>query len=142
MLTVRNRTALPTSWLEQLVDQVRPEGLAGDYAIEFLPDSMPHGIADAHLRRVRVYVAGDPPPGHAYLKRRTIKLHSAAEACVFVLAHELRHCWQHESGRRMREDPKERDADAWAARVLRRWRETPRPGGRCGFTLAWSAPRT
>jgi hypothetical protein len=124
VLTVRNRTALPTAWLRQLVYQVRPEGLAGDYLVEFLPAELPHGLADPHLRLVRVYLGGEQhlQSGLAFRWRNRITARTMAEAAVYMTAHELRHLWQHEQGLRMRTEPKERDADAYAARALRRYR--------------------
>jgi hypothetical protein len=128
VLAVRNRTGHSTAWLEQLVAFADP-GLTRDWRIEFLPAAMPHGmcdghlgLCDGHLLRVLVGMPGDPPAGYHYLARKAIRLRTGAEACVFVLAHELRHCWQHEQALRMRDVPKERDADAYGARVLRRWR--------------------
>ena len=125
MLAVRNRSALDTAWLEQLVDYCDP-GLTRDWLIEFLPAELPHGLADPHRRLALVYLAGDPPPWCVYLQRNAIKLRTGAEACVFVLAHELRHCWQHEHGIRLRTEPLERDADAYAARALRAYRRRGR----------------
>jgi len=121
---IRNATALPTSWLEQLVELVKPEGLAGEYTIYFAPDDLPHGFADPHLRLVRIFLGGEQhlQRGYAFTWRRMITARTMAEAAVYLVAHELRHLWQYESGRRMRDDQKERDADAYAARCLRRYR--------------------
>lgn len=127
---MRNRSALPTSWLEQLVEFCNP-GLRSDWRIEFLPADLPQGLADPHLRRALVYVAGDPPHCCVYLHRRAIKLRTGAEACAFVLAHELRHCWQHEQGWRLRTEPGERDADAYGARCLRAYRRRGRALSPC-----------
>lgn len=58
-------------------------------------------------------------------------LANKTEALVYVAAHELRHLWQYRvpRGRRVwgaRGRMSERDADAYAIRMLRRWRrETP-----------------
>lgn len=64
-------------------------------------------------------------PGRGYLPQPWLA--SQEEALVFVLAHELRHLWQHRvpKGRRVwgaRGQFSERDADAYAIRMLRRWR--------------------
>ena len=122
---------------------MQPKELVGDYLIEFLPDTLPHGVADPHLMLARVYVAGDPPAGTAYLKRRAILMRTSAEALVYVLAHELRHLEQHERMRPTRNVPKERDADAYAAHCLRRWRRLqPLREGRLTPPLrASSSPR-
>jgi len=115
---------------------VRPEGLAGDYLIEFLPDYLPHGLADPHLRRVRIYLGGDQhlQRGFVFAWRKQIRARTMAEACVYVLAHELRHLYQAEAGMRMRNDPKERDADAYAVRCLRRWRQIRAGAGPLALT--------
>jgi hypothetical protein len=56
-----------------------------------------------------------------------VRAFSNIEAVVFLVAHELRHVWQGriKKGRRVwgaRGQYSERDADAYALRVLRRWR--------------------
>ncbi len=123
--------------LEQLVELVKPEGLAGDYLIEFLQDDLPHGLADPHLRLVRVYLGGeqDLQRGLAFTWRNRITARTMAEAAVYVTAHELRHLYQAEAGMRLRNEPKERDADAYAARCLRRWRRLSRAGAGPGPTI-------
>jgi hypothetical protein len=132
VLAVRNRSALPTSWLEEMVAFADP-GLTRDWRIEFLPAELPHGLADPHRRLALVYVAGDPPHWCVYLQRKAIKLRSGAEACVFVTGHELRHLWQHEQGMRLRVEPLERDADAFAAWRLRAYRRTGRTIARAAY---------
>lgn len=66
-----------------------------------------------------------PGPGNGYLPRPA--LGNQIEAFVYVLAHELRHLWQARvpRGRRVwgaRSQFSERDADAYALRMLRAWR--------------------
>lgn len=56
--------------------------------------------------------------------------HTRIESLVIVLAHELRHLWHHRvpRGRRVwgaRGQYSERDADAYALRMLRAWRRRP-----------------
>ena len=105
---------------------MRPEGLAGDYLVEFLPDDLPHGLADPHLHLVRVYLGGEQhlQSGLAFRWRNRITARTMAEAAVYMTAHELRHLWQHEQGLRMRVEPLERHADAFAAWRLRAYRRT------------------
>jgi hypothetical protein len=126
-----------------LVDQVRPEGLAGNYLVEFLPDTWHHGFAYPERRAARVWVARKSayPLRIARPRRRRpgvqptgpspITLHSIEEAVLFVTAHELRHLWQAEHGRLIAPGVRyldERDANAYAARALRRYRRNPLMG--------------
>ena len=58
-----------------------------------------------------------------------VDLYSRIEALVLVTAHELRHLWQaqHPKGWRVwgsRGQYSERDADAYAIRMLRAWRRS------------------
>jgi hypothetical protein len=78
---------------------------------------------------LRVYLGGGEhlQRGLAFTWRNKITCRTMAETAVYLVAHELRHLWQYESGRPMRNDPKERDADAYAARCLRRWRRRHAP---------------
>jgi hypothetical protein len=137
VLAVRNRSALDTAWLEQLVDVVRPEGLAGDYLVEFLLDVQHHGFAYPERRTLRVWIARECtyPLGIDRPRRRRagpqpsgpspIVLRSLEEAVLFVAAHELRHLWQAEHGRLIAPGVRyldERDANAYGARALRRHR--------------------
>ena len=153
MISIRNLTALDTAWLEQLVELVKPEGLAGEYTIYFAPDDLPHGLADPHLRLVRVYLGGEQhlQRGLAFTWRNRITCHTMAETAVYLVAHELRHLWQWENGG----VPKERDADAYAARALRRARRglelrgdlahtcpVPRPGAAQAAAAAAGATST
>lgn len=77
----------------------------------------PHLGATSRDRRKR--------SGRGYLGRP--HLASQLEALVYIMAHELRHLWQRRvpKGRRVwgsRGQYSERDADAYAIRMLRRWR--------------------
>ena len=130
---------------------MRPEGLAGDYLIEFLPDVQHHGFAYAERRTLRVWIAreADYPLGVDRPRRRRpgaqptgpspILLHSIEEAVLFVTAHELRHLWQAEHGRLIAPGVRyldERDANAYACRVLRRWRQLHAGAGPLALTPA------
>lgn len=123
---------------------MKPEGLVGE--VEFLPDpgDQHHGFAYPERRMVRVWIARRAryPLGIERPRRRRagpqpsgpspIVLRSLEEAVLFVTAHELRHLWQAEHGRFIAPGIRyldERDANAYAARALRRYR-------RAGLALA------
>lgn len=69
----------------------------------------------------------NPRQSPGYLKH--IKLYSAIEFLVYMIAHELRHLWQnkHPKGWRVwgaKGQFSERDADAYALHKIREWRRT------------------
>lgn len=129
-VAVTNSTLLDTSWVERTVEAVTPVGL-DDFKVEFLLDHHHHGFAYPERRSARVWLAESAagyPFGVGQAKR--VPLESLEEACVFITAHELLHLWQAEHGKPI--DARypeirlfcERDADAYAARMLRRYRCT------------------
>lgn len=122
---------------------MRPAGLAGDVLVEFLPDVSCHGFAYPEKRAARVWITLEDvyPAGLSRPRRRRagpqpaglspIRLRSLEDAVVFITAHELLHLWQAEHGRLIAPGIRyldERDANAYAARALRRWRRSGAAG--------------
>lgn len=121
-----NRTGLADDWLRQVVVLATPAGLA-NFSIEFLPDRWHHGFAYPERRGARVWLAESAYPLRVGETKR-VRLTGLEEVAIFLTAHELLHLWQAEHGRAI--DARypeirlfcERDANAYAARMLRRYR--------------------
>lgn len=77
-------------------------------------------------RQGRIYHRSEPHKGYL-----GVTCYTRTEACVYILAHELRHLWQArvKKGHRVwgaRGQYSERDADAYAIGRLRQWRRRMR----------------
>ena len=139
---LRNTTDIPTAMIREVLAFVRPSGIKGfDVRVggcrgqvkgrAYWDGSAYHDTARPF---VNLYVGADSmfpvPPRQrtraGYLP--TPYLTSRIEALVYIAAHELRHLWQAlvPRGRRVwgsRGQFSERDADAYAIRMLRAWRQ-------------------
>lgn len=144
-----NHTDVPTDLVRDILAFVRPPGIAGfDVRISNCGSGPGRGRAypggsSYHDRRCPFVIASIPKTDaaarHYWHKPTTsnpdggwkgylpIPVGNRVEAIVMILAHELRHLWQRRvpTGRRVygaRGVYSERDADAYAKRMLRAWR--------------------
>jgi hypothetical protein len=139
-MKLKNHTDIPTDFIKEVIRFVRPSGIskfdvrvvnhvgtagrgvAYPRGSGYLNTAPPFVIASiAPRKRFKRYVATG---SGGYLP---IPIGSREEAIVVILAHELRHLWQHKvkRGRRVwgaRGQFSERDADAYALHKLREWR--------------------
>lgn len=141
-MKLKNYTPYDSDLLREIIRFVCPPGVAG-FDISFKNSARSwRGRAyvegcSCHCRPCMLVIIGcqkpQPPEarkicrwnlGGAYLEHET---HSDTEALVDIVAHELRHLWQrkHPRGYRVwgaKGKYSERDADAYAIRMLRAWR--------------------
>ena len=142
MRRLRNSTAIADATVREIETFVRPPGVRG-FDLE-LRNGHGYDLAgrayhagSAYHSTARPFVVcrigeamrfpqmPQPPVRSNYLPRPYLA--SQTEALVYLLAHELRHLWQARvtSGRRVwgsRGQFSERDADAYAIKMLRQWR--------------------
>lgn len=139
-MRLKNHTDIPSEWIRAIIRAVCPPGVSGfDVRISNRTGrgtrgraySYGSGYHDRACPFVVVSVAktdaaarGILPGGDGYLR---MALGNRLESVVAVLAHELRHLWQAKvkRGRRVwgaRGQFSERDADAYALQMLRRFR--------------------
>jgi hypothetical protein len=139
-MRIVNRTDLDRATIVEVLRFVAPPGV-GAYEAEVRAafDRSPlHGRAYPSEWRVLLRIApaaffpyrGHKPPRGGYLG--CPPLMDRLEALVFIAAHELRHLWHARvpRGRRVwgaRGQFSERDADAYALRMLRAWRRRGLP---------------
>ncbi len=145
-MRLRNHTDISSDWIRRVIRAVCPPGVAGyDVRVSnktrgsFRGHAYWEGSGYRGSTRPLVIVSISrsdircrAPGGDGYLP---MEIGSRLEALVVVMAHELRHLWQHRvpKGRRVwgsRGRYSERDADAYALKMLRRFRrgELLKPG--------------
>jgi hypothetical protein len=122
-----NYTDIPNEKVRDLIRFVRPAGISHMKVLVFNGRFRGRCIG----RKIKCYIPKDWKPqivdnGGAYLP---IPIGSRIEALVVLLAHELRHVWQGRNGHKRngmvwgaRGQYSERDADAYALRMLRHYR--------------------
>jgi hypothetical protein len=144
-MRIRNTTDIPTWLLRDIVREVAPPGISGyDVQLRNCRRACMKGWAysdgsafhDTAAPFVNLYVGsarffprrptGPTRNNGGYLPIPYLR--NRVEALVFIAAHELRHLWQSKvkRGRRVwgaRGQMSERDADAYAIRMLRQWRQ-------------------
>lgn len=141
-MRLRNATDIPDEMVREVIRFVKPSGVSGfdvrlgvagcGSVIKGKAYWMGSGYHDTAAPFVNLYL-GDvryprkpaPPIKSNYLPQPYFA--DKTEALVFLAAHELRHLWQANvpRGRRVwgsRGQFSERDADAYAIRLLRAWR--------------------
>jgi len=143
-MRLKNTTTIPPDVVRAIVRFTCPPGVAG-YDVKVAPLRSRGGTVKgrAYSRGSSYHATAAPfvnlyvrEPGHfpcppkppcrpGYLPMPYFA--SRVEALVYLAAHELRHLWQatHPRGRRVwgaRGQFSERDADAYAIRLLRAWR--------------------
>jgi hypothetical protein len=147
-MRLKNHTDIPNERIREMIRFTCPPGVAGfDVRVNnmtwkrgwFRGSAYAKG-SGYHSRAcpfIVVSIGFDdlwPNSGHTASKRGgylpTPWMASREEALVYVIAHELRHLWQGRvpRGRRVwgaRGQYSERDADAYAIRMLRAWRRRP-----------------
>lgn len=144
-MRLRNATEIPDAVVREVVRFVKPPGVSGfdvrvgrggcGTVFKGRAYTRGSGYHDRAVPFVNVYLGDVRYPRKAeaawapgYLG--VPWLADRVEGLVFVLAHELRHLWQARvpRGRRVwgaRGQFSERDADAYAIRMLRAWRRRP-----------------
>ena len=138
MRLMQNTTTLDDATVKEALEFVAPPGVSGDVMLRKTSGTLAgyaYWKGSSYHASARPFVTlrvGDgfprgprPPVGPGYLP--TPALGSRVEALVYLAAHELRHLWQARvpRGRRVwgaRGQFSERDADAYAIRMLRKWR--------------------
>ena len=141
MRRLRNASPIPDETVRQILAFVRPPGIANfdvrvgstDGDVKGHAYSKGSAYHDTARPFVNLYIGPAsrfpcpprPPSRPGYLP--TPYLASQTDALVYIAAHELRHLWQARvpKGRRVygaRGQFSERDADAYAIRMLRAWR--------------------
>ena len=137
-MRLKNYTALDTDWLRKVVAAVKPSNVTKfDISFKNMGGSGHRGVAytngcsyhsnNAPLVIVALGKAKYPykgPEGKGYLG---VTVYNIKEAAVEVIAHELRHLWQAKVKKGWRVwgakgQFSERDADAYALRMLRAYR--------------------
>jgi hypothetical protein len=142
-MKVINTTAVPTERIKEILAVVTPPGVAG-YQLRITKTNRgTRGYAWFSQNKIVIRYAAEranlgrrgprPPcrPKRGYLP--TPWFGSNEEYLVYIIAHELRHLWQARvpRGRRVwgaRGQFSERDADAYAIRMLRAWRRQANRG--------------
>jgi hypothetical protein len=141
-MRIKNTTAIPTETLREVIRFVCPPGVSGydvrlnnGKGYDFKGRAYTRGSSyhDRANPFITLYVGeasrfprGPRPPVRSnYLPTPWIA--DRIEALVYIAAHEMRHLWQERvpRGRRVwgaRGKMSERDADAYAIRMLRAWR--------------------
>lgn len=135
---IKNSTNIPSEVIEAIAARVCPPG-AARYTLRLRNRAGWLGVSGYAYRSGPVSLCiGEVEGSHTLNGRKGkgyltgIALGSRAEAILFVLAHELRHRWQHAHrkprvyGSRGRYS--ERDADAYALGILRQYRRGEIPG--------------
>lgn len=131
-MTLRSTTDLPDALVRAIVRFIRPANVTGfSLTVRNTSSWHPHGHAAPRASRSHI-VASIPTRQHvtasaahgAYLP---MPPRTRVEALVVLLAHEARHLWQGAVPRGYRVwgargQFSERDADAYALRMLRAWR--------------------
>lgn len=127
-----NRSRFPEELIRRVIRFVKPSGVT---VSEYILTDAKHPYNGRFWGRGRVLVRIGPDKafpykshgcaGKGYIPGTWIL--SAEEAMVYVMAHECRHAWQkiHPRGYRVwgaKGKYSERDADAYAIRMLRAWR--------------------
>lgn len=141
--TFRNYTDIPTNEIKRIYDAVCPVGLkAHDVAIKnskYAFRGMAYSEGSSYHASARPFVvvaiARTEEKARTRMEARhrsgylPMTIGSRREALVMVLAHELRHLWQSATGKRRsgmvygsKGKMSERDADAYALQMLRRYR--------------------
>lgn len=133
-MRLKNYTDIPNDLVREIIRAVRPGGISNfDVRVSngkqfrgraYVQGSGYHDTADPFIVCVIPEKKQIVKPAHgAYLP---MKLGSRVEMLIILLAHELRHLWQakHSRGKVWGSKGKysERDADAYALRMLRRYR--------------------
>jgi hypothetical protein len=125
-----NETWIDTHALEDMIAFAKPEGREPD-RIDFYCCAEPtHGATYTRapggvVEHVRVVVCVGPAPGHVppdyswTFRTGRVELRGLDEAVLYILSHELQHATQ---GAGLTIEQMERNADAHACRVLRRYR--------------------
>jgi hypothetical protein len=135
-----NTTNYTTKELRDFVRFAKPSGVKNvDIAVRNTPDSYAWGRSYGNY--VAVFVQKNPRyfPWYAEVHPRQKKkgylgwklLLTREEAMIGILAHELRHEWQrnHKGHRTFgcrKKGTSERDADAYAIKMIRKWRKSQR----------------
>jgi hypothetical protein len=147
-MRLRNYTDLPDEWLREVIRAVCPPGVSG---FDVRVSNSSHGGrgrayaqgSSYHDRACPFVIVSLSKPkafkpywtsgGKGYIR---MPIGSRKEQAVHLLAHELRHLWQGKSsGKRRgmvwgaRGKMSERDADAYALNMLRRFRRGELAGG-------------
>jgi hypothetical protein len=130
-MRIENTSAIPTSKLREIITFTRPPGIKGQISFAVTRHrgryrgrawGMRRHILMRFNERAKLPITFHPVKG--YLKHTEYTLD---EAIVHLAAHEQRHVWQiqHRRGYRVwgaRGVYSERDADAYAIRMVRAWR--------------------
>ena len=127
-MIVKNDTWIPTEDLEALIAFAKPAGRAPEL-IAFWCARDTKGLARKHVAtgvsRVDIFVGPAPmlePAFNWKWTARRMELDGLEEVLVYTIAHELQHCAQDMPPSEEWTERRERNADAHACRVLRRWR--------------------
>ena len=139
-MRLKNHTDLPTDWLRSIIAAVRPSGIANfDVRVSNYRGITGRGRAywagSRYHDRACPFIVVSIAPANQFKRRRMAayggylahQWGNRQEAAVWLLSHELRHLWQAKvkTGWRVwgaRGQFSERDADAYALRMLRRYR--------------------
>ena len=138
-MRLKNHTDIPTEQIRELIRAVRPSGIS-NFDVRVSNFNGPTGRGRAYWAGSGFHDRADPfivvsvAPASKF-KRQIYKGHkgylphvwgSRMEVLVHLIAHELRHLWQakHSHGKvwGARGKFSERDADAYALRMLRKFR--------------------
>lgn len=129
-MKIINATPLDTEWLRAMTLAVVPPGVTRYNATFRTARRGARGLAKAAYREVLVKLEPDrryPERWGAHGGYLGMTVYSVYEQAVYLTAHELRHLWQHRhpKGYRVwgaRGQYSERDADAYAIQMVRRYR--------------------
>ncbi len=139
-MRLRNTSGIPNEVVREVINFVRPSGIS-KFDVMVKKSSAVYGGASYH-HGSGYHMTADPfvtiriGPDKAFPHKETAKksgylpagwLYNRVEALMLVMAHELRHQWQAKikKGYRVwgsRGQFSERDADAYAIGMLRKWR--------------------